>query len=615
MARNIFLAFMAGALFLIFHPSAKAQSTVISDSISILPKSFEKVPLIDHTFLTNLKFERNSNRRIRFGIGGEEHRNIILKLSASKIVPAQYLSIDNTGLDSVLIYRLDADGEVMQLYIGGRLVPFDTNSIFIWHTAPLQVENKPAYYLISVKSAQKNINFEYDISDYHSLTRRYERYYHVAFFYAGIAFMILSLIIIAVFLFRKKVLAVYAGYMVCISVWILDHYGLIFPFFYPHFFSLNIISRPISSLGAAFLLLTTQKLIFFSSANHNHPVFHVINSLRYFLLALLFFSPVLVFRFTSNDLIAFFNFLWNTGLIFSIVVISYTPINFVRTNRLARIFSSAMIVISIATLNQFFVNAGLINIRFLREHGMALGSLIENSIMAFGLLYGSVLERKNKNLQVLTLQEEKKKMLERLIHTQTNERKRIAADLHDNIGPLLAALKINFRRIVNMNGANKSHELIEKTEIIIDDSISEIRNVAHNLMPRNLEGQGLIVTLETYFQNIGKLYEKQLFFTHQVYSVFKPEIAVNIYFIVSELVLNAVRHSHAHSIHVSIRSYSNTISIKILDNGRGIPDGYLVNHHSFGIQSAQSRTSYLNGTFFMKSLPGKGTFVKVKIPL
>ncbi len=601
-------------IFIAINP-AKAQTTLENDSVAILPRGPSALPSLKLLNKKTVIFEKKPGRCINFGLTGDEFYYALLKLDVNQISEPQYLSIDNTSLDSIFIYEIQSHNSVLKLYEGGRLIPYDSRRNFVWHTAPLNLGTKPSYYIIAVKAAEKNIHFHYDVTSYSQLLKKYEQYDRMVFFYAGIAFMILAITILSFFLFKKRVFAVYAGYMLCVSLWIIDHHGFIFPFLYPGIPALNYIIKPLSSIGAAFMLLTTQKYLFYDNLQNYPFLIRVIQWLRTYLISLLFITTLLFAPSLSSILKIFFVVLWHSGLIFSAILIAFLPLFFMNTNEVAKIFSLAMVVICLTTLSQLLANTGLIGGYFLNEHGMALGSVIENSIMAFGLLYGLIIERRAKNIQVLSLQHEQKMMLEKLIYVQVNERKRIAADLHDNIGPLLAALKINFRRIINLNGENTRNELIEKTESIIDDSITEIRNVAHNLMPKNLESKGLINTLEDYFLNVQQLYGKQLLFTHEVYSIFKPEMQVNIYFIISELVLNAAKHSTGQLINVSVKTKPSEVSIIVVDNGQGFHPNQIINHPSFGIQSAESRTNYLKGNFSLKSTVGKGTIVNIKIPL
>jgi signal transduction histidine kinase len=296
-------------------------------------------------------------------------------------------------------------------------------------------------------------------------------------------------------------------------------------------------------------------------------------------------------------------------------LIIFIPFHFFSEGSTAKIFSVAMLVISAMTLIQLFANAGFIESYFLNEHGMALGTLVENSIMAFGLFYGLLEERRNKDLQVRALEEAQTATLKKLISVQDKERKRIAGDLHDNIGPLLAALKINVRRIINVKEEPKQIELVRKTENIIDDSIIEIRNVAHNLMPKNLSSKGLINTMSDYFEDMEQLYGKKIIFNHDVQSIFDPDLQMNLYRIICELVMNAAKHSDADVITVSLYSGSDRLTVFVKDNGHGFEVKHNGNKKSLGIQSAESRVQYLMGKFKLQSAPGKGSAINIEIPL
>ena len=270
-----------------------------------------------------------------------------------------------------------------------------------------------------------------------------------------------------------------------------------------------------------------------------------------------------------------------------------------------------MFVICTMTIIQLLVNSGLINNFFLEEHGITMGSLLENIIIAFGLFYNLLQERKQREMQVLALELAQADTLKKLITVQDNERKRIAGDLHDNIGPLLAALKINFNRIINSKEGQNG--LVQKTEDIIDSSILEIRDIAHNLMPKGITSKGLINALKDYFENMETVYNKSIIFNHDVQSIFQPDLQINIYRIICELVLNAAKHSNAGKINVSLTAGEKMIDVNIFDDGQGFRADKQSN--SLGLQSAESRVHYLNGKFSLKSEEGKGTMINIEVPL
>ena len=263
------------------------------------------------------------------------------------------------------------------------------------------------------------------------------------------------------------------------------------------------------------------------------------------------------------------------------------------------------------TVFQLLSNSGLVNNFFIEEHGITMGSLLENIIIAFGLFYNLLQERKQREERVQALELEQAGILKKLIMVQDNERKRIAGDLHDNIGPLLAALKINFKRIINRKEGQNG--LVQTTEDIIDNSILEIRDIAHNLMPKGITSKGLINALKDYFESMETLYDKSIIFKHQVQSIFQPDLQINIYRVICELVLNAAKHSNADKINVSLTAGEKMIDVHIFDDGQGFrPDQQ---KKSLGLQSAESRVHYLKGKFLLKSEQGKGTTINIEVPL
>ncbi len=603
------------AAFLLF-PGLKiyARPILLNDSISIVVSNLNPGQTLQNISPAALHFE-NKNRNINFGFTGSEFHYIVLKVSAPQTLSNQYLSIDNTSLDTISIYRLHENGTDSLLYLGGQLVPFNQNRNYVWHTIPLEISTSPSYYCIVVKSSQKNINLNYEINDGNNLYQNYQEYERIVFFYIGIAFMISAIILVAFFLFKKKVFAAYLAYIVCVSIWIVSHYGRIYPYFHPQMPVLNNIVKPMASLGAGLFLLIVLQLVFAQSLQNKIFLTKLIKQLKVILGITTASMFLLLNPGLNTSFIVVLYTLWHIELLFLIPVIIFIPLHFFRENSIAKIFSVAMLVICMMTLIQLFSNAGFVKNYFLNEHGMALAILVENSIMAFGLFYGLLEERKNKELLVLALEAQQTATLKKLITVQDQERKRIASDLHDNIGPLLAALKINFRRILNVKEERKQLELVQKTENIIDDSIIEIRNIAHNLMPKSLSSKGLINTLSGYFDDMAQLYGKKIFFNHDVQSIFDPELQMNIYRITSELVMNAAKHSDAEIISVCIQSNKGQLSVFIHDNGRGFDLKHNGNKNSLGIQSAESRVNYLKGKFKLHSDPGAGSTVNIEIPL
>lgn len=593
-----------------------AQCTSFEDSICIVKGNMQPQQIINKINSHSLAFRKLTNNRINFGIVGNGYVFLLIKLSSTCQMEDLYLSIDNTSIDTVSIYKIEGEEHKRLLYQGGNSIAFETKRNFVWHTTPVEINTYPSFYLVALKAPQKNINIRYEIISKDKLYRKYLDYNIIVFLYIGIVLLISVIIVVAFFLFKKRVFVAYLGYILCLCGWILSHYGFAFPFLYPRIPGINEIVKPVASLGACLFLITVLHFVFNEQLQHIKWLRQAIKWMRYVLLVMTTLMFLFLISTISGKLKAGLIASWHISLIFSICIIIITPFCLIKYDFTARIFSFAMLIICIMALVQLLANAGYISNFFLSEHGMTMGSLLEIIVIALGISYSFLEEKRFKEYQLRKLEQVQTETLKRLITVQDNERKRIAGDLHDNIGPLLAALKINFRRIIHTKEKERQQdELIAKTESIINDSITEIRNVAHNLMPKGLSLNGLINTLAEYFGNIQQLYGITIMFNHQIHSIFHPDLQINIYRIVCELVLNAARHSNSSIIIVRTVSDERGIYIFIQDEGQGFQPKHLNQKKSLGLQSIESRVLYLKGKFTLKTEPAKGTIIDIEIPL
>jgi signal transduction histidine kinase len=591
-----------------------AQRPLFYDSIAIINSDSRPGQVINELTLSKIHFVKAVDNRVNFGLVGREYKYILLKVKRISADTDLYLSIENTTLDTVSIYSIGHQGNSQLVYLAGALVPFDKSNEFVWHTVSLN-DHPTSMYLVALQSSQKNINVRYDILPRDELEQLYQSHDRIIFFYTGIVCLIVIVILLAFLLFKKNVFATYLGYILCAFMWIISHYGYIFPYVYPQLPIMNEIVKPVSSLGAGFFLLKVMKQVFrqhLASAKIFEKCINTTLRILPFTITLMFLLLIP----NGNDITGFSLMIgWHVVLIITLCLIAMTPVTFIRTGATAKIFSSAMLVICTMTIIQLLTNSGLINNFFVGEHGITLGSLVENIILAFGLFYNLLQERKQREQQVLALDLEQAQTLKKLITVQDNERKRIAGDLHDNIGPLLAALKINFRRIVNLKERSALNGLASKTELIIDESIAEIHNVALNLMPKGLSSNGLINTLLEYFDSIEQIYNKRIGFTHKLASILDPELQLNLYRIICELALNSVRHSGASNITVCLHANEKAVSLRIHDDGKGFQKKPGDNKKSMGLQNAESRVLYMKGTFDLQTRAGEGTRINIYIPL
>ena len=230
-----------------------AQGVNFNDSIAIISAKSRPEQVIQNVNFSKIHFAKATDNRVNFGLVGSEYNYILLKVNTTGNNENLYLSIDNTSLDTLSVYRIDNNRKSSLVYRAGTLVPFDPKNKYVWHTVPLETNNISSFYLIAMKASQKNINVRYEILDRDQLQQKYRRQDRFVFFYFGVICLIIIVILLAFFLFKKTVFAAYLGYIVCAFTWIFSHYGYLFPYVYPQMPLINKIVKPVSSLGAGYL--------------------------------------------------------------------------------------------------------------------------------------------------------------------------------------------------------------------------------------------------------------------------------------------------------------------------------------------------------------------------
>ncbi|WP_265131062.1 sensor histidine kinase [Chryseobacterium oranimense] len=207
-------------------------------------------------------------------------------------------------------------------------------------------------------------------------------------------------------------------------------------------------------------------------------------------------------------------------------------------------------------------------------------------------------------------QAEELKMTKAVLDGEERERERIAKDLHDGLGGLLAVLKINMSNWAAHNIKDQSQGFYKMLEQV-DISIFELRTMAMNLMPASLNTFGL----ETAIHDLCELYVKDDlnidFLPVNITNEIPQNIQINIYRIVQELLSNAVKHSEATSIILQCSQSGQDFYITIEDNGKGIDK--TAKSQGMGMNNIKNRVNYLKGKMEIISEKGEGTLIYMQL--
>jgi two-component system, NarL family, sensor kinase len=201
-----------------------------------------------------------------------------------------------------------------------------------------------------------------------------------------------------------------------------------------------------------------------------------------------------------------------------------------------------------------------------------------------------------------------------IIITQENERKRIAEELHDGIGQMMSAVKLNVAALEQ--NLKEKNEQYKSTIDLIDESCKELRNISHNMMPGILIKAGLIPAVKELVSKINSSGAINISVAADDPKIRLGEtIEVNFFRIVQELITNIVKYANATEAQVSISMENNVFTIMIEDNGKGFDKEMLKTSPGNGWNNILSRINLLQGKIEIDSQPGKGTVVFIEAPL
>lgn len=200
------------------------------------------------------------------------------------------------------------------------------------------------------------------------------------------------------------------------------------------------------------------------------------------------------------------------------------------------------------------------------------------------------------------------------ITIQEKERKRIATDLHDGLGPILSSVKLNINSIEIASENDKV--IIDRAGKHIDEIITSMRQISYNLLPNTLERKGLLEALKEFTTLINS--RKVLQIDLQVLKSFPipKEKEIHIFRMIQEIVHNTVKHAQAKHLKIGMGQEEGFLLILTKDDGNGFDVAKAKEEsNGLGLKSLETRTEILNGQLVLESKPGQGTEHFIKIPV
>lgn len=247
--------------------------------------------------------------------------------------------------------------------------------------------------------------------------------------------------------------------------------------------------------------------------------------------------------------------------------------------------------------------------------GASLGIALWASVYA-GRLEGRLRRQRERDAQNT---HDLQRLSAKLVDAQEQERRIIARELHDELGQVLEAIKVELALAQNQLGADGAGDLLNDAQSITQGALHTVRDLSHLLHPAVLDDLGLVAAADTYLQTFGKRHGIRTRFEQEgMAKRVGPGMEIAAYRIVQEALTNTVKHAGATSCAVTVRHLAATLLVTIEDNGCGFDPVALDLAGAaagLGLIGIRERVAQLQGTLRVESAQGCGTRVTVEFPL
>jgi signal transduction histidine kinase len=246
--------------------------------------------------------------------------------------------------------------------------------------------------------------------------------------------------------------------------------------------------------------------------------------------------------------------------------------------------------------------------------------------LSFGIgllaaLYAGRLEQRvgEQHVRDVNMRADLQRLSAKLIRVQEQERRALARELHDEIGQMLTAVKVELavaQRAIDDHGGPV--DVLDDARPIVDRALHAVRDLSHMLHPSVLDDLGLLAATERYVKGFQKRHGVTVeFVAEEMDDRLAPDVEIAAYRIVQEALTNVAKHARAASCRVSLVRQGTRLIVSIADDGVGfnvIGTGRFSMGSGLGLVSMRERAAQLGGGMYVTSQPGRGTNIVADLP-
>lgn len=244
-----------------------------------------------------------------------------------------------------------------------------------------------------------------------------------------------------------------------------------------------------------------------------------------------------------------------------------------------------------------------------REIEIALAALPDHGQRTVQMVVNDVTERRREAMALRELSAS-------VVEAREEERRRIARELHDELGQRLTALKIDLAALAAPASSPAEHSRVAAMQAMLDDTLASVRRIASDLRPLMLDDLGLNAAMEWLARDASR---RMGIPVHTRLPLEEPAVdqraATALYRMVQEALTNVARHAQATSVEVALQAQAQHLVLTVADDGVGLPEQALQRAGSFGLMGLRERAHGLGGTIDVSAQPSGGTRLTVRLPV
>ncbi|HFK5570165.1 sensor histidine kinase [Elizabethkingia meningoseptica] len=430
-----------------------------------------------------------------------------------------------------------------------------------------------------------------------------------------IAGMMLFNIIINLFLgvsLGDKIHYLYAAYVMSALLWVLSSVGADYQFLFPDYPAVFGISQFVAG-GITMVLMAQLAIVFLELRNSNTKSYYYLNLCKWVLLFALIFRIGFYILFPkqewANKIIGNVYLAAITGIAVSIIWAAAVRIQQGFKPAWFYLAAISFLAVSIFKTSYVILTTNDLSVLVSPPTIIQIGLIIESLTIFAGIIYKYAILKKEKKELAIRLADQKLEMTQNVVAAQEEERKRLAQDLHDDLGATLSTLLLHIT-----NQHDFSHEHYDKRSVeITQKALADLRSISHDLLPKDFSNIHLFQALKNRIAELNNIEPTRFWLSTDGDDKQLSEIqALTIYRIVNELMNNTIKHAKASQANIDMIIVEENITLIYEDNGIGFSERG--DEKGIGIRNIHSRVAFLEGEV-NTDYNRQGTTVIIVIPL